>query len=165
MTDKYIYSMIMDDIPLLSSKNVLMQLNNKAYAYSGMEMQSGNFLKDSWYVANDCFKSVVNSLKGPVKIVAASLTIGYEGFKLLNMKFANKSAVIYSGNELLKEYFIDEIKSSFAIASSSYTLKANLADSEEKECNVGSYSRLEEDQYSEVDSGYSYDNQAIYDAF
>ena len=46
MTERYIYSMIMDDIPLLSSQNVLMQLNNKAYTYSGMEVHSGNFLKD-----------------------------------------------------------------------------------------------------------------------
>ena len=46
------------------------------------------------------------------------------------MKFANKSTVIYSGNELLKQYSIDEIKSIFAIASSSYTLKANLGDTE-----------------------------------
>ncbi len=162
MTKRYIYSMIMDDIPLLSSQNVLMQLNNKAYTYSGMEVHSGNFLKDVWHSSLDFFKSVVNSLKSPVKIAAATLTIGYEGFKLLNAKFASKSAVIYSGNELLKGYCIDEIKSIFAIASSSYTLKANLGDKEEKECYID---RFEKDEFSEIDAGYNYDDQVEYFAF
>ena len=160
MIGKYI--MITGDIPLLSSNNFLMHLNNKAYLYSGIQVYSGNFLKDSWYLANDWVKSVVNSLKNPVKIIAASLTIGYEGFKLLNMKFANKSTAIYSGNELLKEYCIDEIKSIFAIASSSYTLKANLGDTEEKECYTD---KFEKDEFSEIDAGYSYDDQIEYSAF
>jgi len=162
MTERYIDSTIKDNIPLLSSQNATMLLNSKEYTYSGIETYSGNFLKDFWFLSVEYFKDVWDALKVPVNVMAASLTIGCEGFKLVNMKFANKSNVVYAGNELPNKYYIDQIKSTLIIASSTYSLKANLEAAEENECNVN---RLLEDEYSEVDVIYSCDDQIEYSAF
>ncbi len=72
--------------------------------------------------------SLASSLKTPVKVIAGILTIGYEGFKLSSMKFATKSTFVSGGNELFKEYYIDELKAIFTIASASYSLKSNLSE-------------------------------------
>ncbi|MFK7761066.1 MAG: hypothetical protein AB8B46_02965 [Candidatus Midichloriaceae bacterium] len=72
----------------------------------------------------------MNNLKTPVKIMAGILTIGYEGFKLSSMKFATKSTFVSGRDELFKEYYIDELKAVFTIASASYNLKSNLSEIE-----------------------------------
>ena len=75
--------------------------------------------------------SLASNLKMPVKVIAGILTIGYEGFKLSSMKFATKSTFVSGGNELFKEYYIDELKAVFTIASASYSLKSNLSEIED----------------------------------
>ena len=72
--------------------------------------------------------SLASNLKTPIKVIAGILTIGYEGFKLSSMKFATKSTFVSGGNELFKEYHIDELKAIFTIASASYSLKSNLSE-------------------------------------
>ncbi len=79
------------------------------------------------YLKNGIY-SLANNLKTPVKLMAAILTISHEGFKLFNIKLSTKHSLINSGNEFLEKYYIDELKSIFAIASASYSIKANLSE-------------------------------------
>lgn len=79
------------------------------------------------YLKNGIY-SVANNLKTPIKVMAGILTISYEGFKLFSIKLSTKHSIATSGNEFLKNYHIDELKSIFAIASASYGVKASLSE-------------------------------------
>ena len=120
ITQKYI-----DDNQDLIHKvaNILTQNSSISDDYKVNEIGYFDYFKNGVY-------SLVNNLKTPVKIMAGILTIGYEGFKLSSMKFATKSTFVSGGNELFKEYYIDELKAVFTIASASYNLKSNLSEIE-----------------------------------
>ena len=105
---------------------------------------AGQYFKDLAY-------STVINLKTPIKIIAASITIAYEGFKLTNMKY---KGAFNNSDELFKKYNINEIKSIFSITSSSYSLKANLDD-----LAVEEYSNEELDDYRSID--YEYTNNEV----
>ena len=72
------------------------------------------------------------------------------------MKFATKSTFVSGGNELFKKYYIDELKSTFAIASASYSLKSNLS---KLECG-DSYS--DENDYDYINDSYVDSTDAYY---
>ncbi|MBY0581208.1 MAG: hypothetical protein K2P53_05975 [Rickettsiales bacterium] len=104
------------------------------------------------YLKNGIY-SLANNLKTPVKLMAAILTISHEGFKLFNIKLSTKHSLINSGNEFLEKYYIDELKSIFAIASASYSIKANLSETHKStEClsnnsDITDYTNLDADTH------------------
>ena len=141
----------------MTKENIILDIGESGF---GTLIPSEIFpnMKDKVYLAGQYFKdlaySTVINLKTPIKIIAASITIAYEGYKLVNMKPVNTGVLINSGNELLTKYYIYEIKSIFSIISASYGLKANFDD-----LAVEEYSNEELDDYSNVD--YEYTNNEV----
>ena len=99
--------------------------------------------------------SLANNLKTPVKLMAGILTISYEGFKLFNLKLSTKHSITTSGNEFLKKYYIDELKSTFAIASASYSIKANLSETHNSTTCLSDDSDITD--YTNLDADTHYD--------
>ena len=106
------------------------------------------------YLKNGVY-SLANNLKTPVKLMAGILTISYEGFKLFNLKLSTKHSLINDGNEFFKNYHIDELKSIFAIASASYSIKANL--SETHNSTTCLYDDSDITDYTNLDADTHYD--------
>ena len=105
--------------------------------------------------------SLASNLKTPVKVIAGILTIGYEGFKLSSMKFATKSTFVSGGNELFKEYYIDELKAIFTIASASYSLKSNLNEIKGDDLHSDEYDECINDKYVNSSDAYYGESEHI----
>ena len=105
--------------------------------------------------------SLASNLKTPIKVIAGILTIGYEGFKLSSMKFATKSTFVSGGNELFKEYYIDELKAIFTIASASYSLKSNLNEIKGDDLHSDEYDECINDKYVNSSDAYYGESEHI----
>ena len=105
--------------------------------------------------------SLASNLKTPIKVIAGILTIGYEGFKLSSMKFATKSTFVSGGNELFKEYYIDELKAIFTIASASYSLKSNLNEIKGDDLHSDEYDECINDRYVNSSDAYYGESEHI----
>jgi hypothetical protein len=133
--------------------NTLIDNNTVSHDYEINKVGYFDYFKNGIY-------SLVSNLKTPIKIMAGILTIGYEGFKLSSMKLSTKHSLITGGNEFLKKYYVDELKAIFAIASASYSIKANL--SEVHNSNTYFYNDNEMNNYTEIDTTDTHYNASEY---
>ena len=85
----------------------------------------------------------------------------HEGFKLSSMKFATKSTFVSGGNELFKEYYIDELKAIFTIASASYSLKSNLNEIKGDDLHSDEYDECINDRYVNSSDAYYGESEHI----